>query len=256
MDHEDFIPESAGIKPPAQLTNMRIGMTAMLKIVEAPAGVPRIGLFTGRSGLGKTVAAAHVAAHFDGAYVTADPIWTQRSMLEAIATEIGIVKLEKSGPRLFTQIRNHLVAYPQPLIIDEVDYIAERDWIEIIRAIHDQARIPVLLIGEESLPTNLKKRERFDNRILVSEEAQPSTLDDALLLRDYYCTTARVDDDLVADIHRACAGVTRRIVVNLQDAQEGAIAAGRRAIDRKLWGNRPFKTGQLPRRRRSTVEAA
>jgi len=250
MTHETFTAESVGIKPPAQLTNMRLAMTAMLKIAEAPPGVPRLGLFFGQSGYGKSVAAAHISAHFDGIYVVAEPTWTQRAMLEAIASELCIAKLERSAPRLLAQIKDQLTASPQPLVIDETDYIVDRDWIEIIRAIHDATRIPILMIGEETLPSKLKKRERFDNRILVSQPAEPASVEDALLLRDHYCNRAVVENDLVVDIHAACHGVTRRIVVNLQQAQAEAMAAGTASMNRERWANRPFMTGQLPRRRK------
>lgn len=238
-----------GPRPPAQLTNMRLAMQTMVQIHEAPAGVPRIGLFYGFSGFGKTVAAAHVASYLDALFVTADPVWTQRAMLEAIGRELGIARLERSAPRLLTQIKDTLAGDPRPLIIDETDFIVDRDWIEIIRSIHDATRVAVLLIGEESLPAKLKKRERFDNRILVATPAEPATFEDALLLRDHYCSAARVGDDLVAAIVEACDGVTRRIVVNLQAAQARALSAGLDYIDRDDWGNAPFMTGQVQTRR-------
>ncbi len=221
----------------------------MIQIHEAPAGVPRIGLFYGFSGYGKTTAAAYIASQFDALFVTAEPVWTQRAMLETIGRELGIARLERSAPRLLTQIKDTLVAHRRPLIIDETDFIVDRDWIEIIRSIHDLTNVAVLLIGEESLPAKLKKRERFDNRILVATPSQPATLEDALLLRDYFCTGARVEDDLVAAIAVACDGVTRRIVVNLLDAQKLALSAGRTSIDRAGWGDAPFSTGQVQTRR-------
>lgn len=235
--------------PPAQLTNMRLAMQAMVQIHEAPAGVPRIGLFYGFSGYGKTVAAAHVASYMDALFVTASPVWTQRAMLEAIGRELGIARLERSAPRLLTQITDTLASDPRPLIIDETDFIVDRDWIEIIRAIHDATRVAVMLIGEESLPAKLKKRERFDNRILVAMPAEPATFEDAVLLRTHYCPSVAIADDLVSAIVEACDGVTRRIVVNLQAAQAKALQDGRDAIDLATWGNAPFMTGQVQTRR-------
>lgn len=239
----------AGRRPPAQLTNMRLAMQTMMQIHEAPIGVPRIGVLHGFSGYGKTVAAAHVASYMDALFVTADPVWTQRAMLEAIGRELGITRLERSAPRLLTQIIDQLASDRRPLIIDETDYIVDRDWIEIIRAVHDKAQIPVLLIGEESLPAKLKKRERFDNRILVATPAEPATLEDAILLRDHYCLSARIADDLVAAIVAACKGVTRRIVVNLQAVQARALQQGRDTINLDAWGDAPFMTGQIQTRR-------
>ena len=138
---EPVVPKTdAGRRPPAQLTNMRLAMQTMLQANDAPLGVPRITIFYGWSGYGKTVAAAHVASYLDALFVTADPVWTQRAMLEAIGRELGISRLERSAPRLLTQIIDQLASDPRPLIIDETDYIVDRDWIEIIRAIHDKAQ--------------------------------------------------------------------------------------------------------------------
>lgn len=247
IDHDD--PEGLDPRPVAQLTNMRLAMQTMVQIDGAPAGVPRIGLFYGFSGYGKTFAAAHVYSHFEAVFLTANPVWTQRAMLESIGRELGIARLERSAPRLLTQITDTLAGDPRALIIDEADFIVERDWIEILRSIHDNTRAAVLLIGEESLPAKLKKRERFDNRILVATPAQPATLEDALLLRDYHCTSATVADDLVVAILAACDGVARRIVVNLQAAQARALAEGANFIDRAGWGDAPFMTGQVQTRR-------
>lgn len=249
MTDQHYVPQSRGIDPPAQLTNMRLGLATMLECQDAGDGSPRLGLFFGPSGYGKSYAAAAIAARLGAAYVVVQSIWRQRSFLEAIAREIGIAKLERTGPRLLAQIIDQLLVDPIPLIIDETDHLIR--WggqaVEIIRDIHDNARVPVLMIGEESLPAKLKDWERFDNRILVARAAQPSTLGDALLLRNYYCPRVAVEDDLVAAIVDATKGVTRRIVVNLQQAQATAIGAGRDTIDLADWHGtgRRFATGAL-----------
>ena len=141
-------------------------------------------------------------------------------------------------------------ADPVPLIIDEMDYLVEKKKpVNIIRDLHDAASVPIVMIGEEALPAKLKEWERFDNRILVSTPAQPSTLEDAMLLRDHYCIRAHVADDLVEAITVATRGITRRIVVNLQGAQKAAIAQGANRIDLAGWGERRFATGALTVRR-------
>lgn len=235
---------------PARLTNMHLAMSTMLDCHDAPEGSPRLAVLYGPSGYGKSVAAAHIAAHFRAAYIEAKSIWTQRSLLEAIAVELGVSRLARTGPKLLEQIIEHLTHDPVPLVIDEMDHLVKRQSVEIIRDIHDGARVPILMIGEESLPAKLKEWERFDNRILVATPAQPATLQDALLLRDHYCTRAMVEDDLVAAISTACKGVTRRVVVNLQEAQKVAAGLGRTTIGVAEWDGRRFVTGALlPRQR-------
>lgn len=234
---------------PARLTNMKLGLTTMLDLQDAAPGSPRMGLLYGPSGYGKSVTAAFLAATFDAAFVTAKSIWTQRSLLEAIGRELGIAKLARTGPALLEQITDQLLDEPKPLILDEMDHLVKKQSVEIIRDIHDAAGVPILMIGEESLPLKLKEWERFDNRILAATAAQPSNIDDARLLRDYYCARVQVADDLVQSILVATKGVTRRIVTNLQMVQGEALAQGLAKIDLAAWGDRRFKTGAIAPRK-------
>lgn len=234
----------------ARLTNMQLALETLIACDEAGENSPRLGLFYGFSGYGKTVAAAFSAARTGAAYIEAKSIWTQRSILEAIAHELGISNLERSGPRILQQIIDTLNAEPRPLIIDEMDHLVKKLSVEIIRDIHDATRIGIMMIGEEALPAKLKAWERFDNRILMATAAQPASLDDARLLRDHYCTEVRVADDLVNLISERCRGVARRIVVNLVAVQRTAMADGRTDADAVWWGGRQFATGELPIRRK------
>jgi DNA transposition AAA+ family ATPase len=233
----------------AQLTNMNLALQTYLDCAEADPGLPRIGVLYGPSGYGKTVAMGFTAQRADAAYIEAKSIWTQRSLLEAIADEIGIRSLERSAPRILDQIIEQLNTAPRGLIIDEMDHLVRKQHVEIIRDIHDATRIPILLVGEEALPAKLKVWERFHNRILVATAAQPATDDDARKLRDHYCPRVTLGNDLVQRIVRACRGVTRRIVVSLKEAERLAVEEGADSIDLAWWGDRPLATGDVPVRR-------
>lgn len=233
----------------AQLTNMGLGLRTYLDCEEAPLGNPRIGTLYGPSGYGKSVAMAFTAQRTGAIYVEAKSIWTQRSLLEAMAAELGIVGLGRSAPHILQQIIDQLNTSPRGVIIDEMDHLVRKQHVEIIRDIHDSTMVPILLVGEEDLPAKLKAWDRFDNRILVATPAQPATLDDAKKLRNHYCPRVEIADDLVERIVKVCRGVTRRIVTNLSKAEREAIEAGEAAIDLEWWGDRPFNTGDVPVRR-------
>lgn len=233
----------------AQLTNMGLALRTMLDCMEAPEALPRLGLFYGPSGYGKSVAAAFAGARVGAAWVAAKSIWTQRSILEAIAAELGLVGLARTGPHMLGQIADHLNHHPRPLIIDEMDHLVKKQSVEIIRDIHDATRVAILMIGEETLPARLKGWERFDNRILIATPAQPASHEDALRLRDQYCTRVGIADDLVAAIAHACRGVIRRIITNLVAVERHAIEQGASAIDADWWGDRRFHTGDIATRR-------
>lgn len=233
----------------AQLTNMALGLKTYMDCADAQPSLPRIGLLYGPSGYGKSVAMAFTAQRTEAAYLEAKSIWTQLSLLEAIAAELGIVDLARSAPRILQQVIDQLNLAPRGLIIDEMDHLVKKQHVEIIRDIHDSTGVPILLVGEEKLPARLKAWERFHNRILVQTPAQPATADDARKLRDHYCPRVEIADDLVAAIVKACSGVTRRIVTNLVKAERMGVEEGQPSIDLAWWSERPFDTGDVPVRR-------
>lgn len=233
----------------AQLTNMSLGLRTYLDCEEAGPGMPRIGVFNGHSGYGKSVSMAFTAQRTGAAYLESKSIWTQRSLLEQIAKELGITMLARSAPRILDQVIDQLNMDPRGLIIDEADHIVGKQHVEILRDIHDATTIPILLVGEENLPHKLKAWERFHNRILVTTPAQPASIEDALKLAAHYCPRLEIADDLVEEIVVACRGVTRRIVINLKNAERLAIEAMVDRIDATWWGGRPFQTGDVAVRR-------
>lgn len=234
----------------APLTNMSLALRTIMECEEAGSDSPRMGLFYGYSGYGKTVAASFVAARTGAAYIAAQSVWSQRSLLEAIAEELGITRLEKTAPKILRQIVDQLNHEPRALIVDETDHVVNKRSIEIIRDIHDSTQIAIMMIGEEALPAKLKEWERFDNRILIATAAQPASIADAHKLRDHYCTRVRVSDDLAELFQHRCKGITRRIVTNLRAAQRAAAEEGVGAIDRAWWGSRSILNGDLPVRRK------
>tara|TARA_Y100001934_G_C12175665_1_gene688890 strand:- start:625 stop:1032 length:408 start_codon:yes stop_codon:yes gene_type:complete len=134
-------------------------------------------------------------------------------------------------------------------MIDEMDHIVERNNVELIRDIYEASQAPILLIGEEQLPTKLKKWERFHGRVLAWVPAQPVTLDDARKLVSIYAPAINVTDDLLDMLVDLSAGSVRRIAVNLELINETAIAEGIDEASRDTWGRRELYTGEAPKRR-------
>lgn len=237
----------------APLTNMSLMLQTLMDCRESENPSARMGVFNGFSGYGKTIAAGFAAARTGAIYVSATRLWTQKSLLEAIAEELGIIKLERSAPRIFRQVVDQLNLAPVDMIVDEMDYLADKGYVEVLRDIHDATRIAIVMIGEEALPSKLQRWERFANRILVTTPAQPASVEDALQLRDHYCHRIQIADDLAELFRVRCRGITRRIVNNLQAAQRAAAAEGVSEIDAAWWGNRPIATGDVQVRRRESV---
>jgi SpoVK/Ycf46/Vps4 family AAA+-type ATPase len=235
----------------AKTSNMSLALNTMYAAINAGDGVPRMCLFYGPSGFGKTIACGHVAALTDAAYLQASSVWTGKTFLEKLAAELGITHLGSTASKILDQIADAFAQRPCPLVIDEMDHLVGKKSVELIRDIYEATGVPIMMVGEEALPAKLKEWERFDNRILKATAAQPATLEDGRLLRDLYVKEKFVlADDLVDHFTDECGGVTRRIVVNLQEAQRVAIdELGTTTIDRDAWGNRPVMNGSIQMRR-------
>lgn len=233
----------------AQLTNMALCLRTLIDCRESDNASARMGIFHGFSGYGKTVAAAFCAVRTGAAYIQAQELWTRKTLLEVLAEELGITRPSRTAANLLRQIIDQLNVRPVDLIVDEMDYLANKGLVNTLRDIHDGTRIAILMIGEEALPAKLKAWERFDNRIVSTTQAMPASYDDAIKLRDHYCHRIGIADDLAELFRVRCKGVTRRIVNNLQLAQKVAAEEGVSNINAEWWGNRPIRTGDVVTRK-------
>lgn len=234
----------------AKTHNMALAFDTMAAAIRADAGVPRMCLFYGPSGYGKSTVCSHVAAMYDAAYVEARSVWTGKTFLEKLAGDLGISHIRRTASTIMDQIIEALAHQPRPIVIDEMDHLVKKQSVDMIRDIYDATGVPIMMVGEEALPAKLKEWERFDNRILKATAAQPASIDDGRLLRDLYVQRVRLEDDLVDHFTKECRGIARRIVVNLQEAQRVAIdEIGAMQISLASWGNRPVVNGDLPLRR-------
>lgn len=249
--HPQSLPDApAATSNIAKLTNMDLCLRTLMAATDAGEGAPRLAIFYGWSGLGKTVAAAYTTAITGATYILANRVMTQKSFLEALAAELGIARPARTTSEILKQIVELLHHDPRPIVIDEMDYLAKDSIVGVIRDIHDAANVAILMIGEEGLPTLLKQWERFDNRIIAATPAQPASIDDGRMLRDLYARRVKIADDLVDHFTARCKGITRRIVVNLQNAQNYAVDELEVAtLDLATWGNRAVSDGSLPNRR-------
>ena len=137
----------------------------------------------------------------------------------------------------------------RPLFIDEADKLVDKGLIELVREIGDVAGCPVILIGEERLPSKLQAHERIHNRVLDWMPAQPCDEEDAAALAAALCPGIKVQPDLLEEIRKQSDGRARRIVVNLAHVAELARNRGVKVIDRAMWGASPFFTSRPPQPR-------
>lgn len=211
----------------APTSNVGLVHTLMDQLTQREPGMPGIGTLYGPSGLGKTVAAAyasHPVGH-NGIYLSCRSYDTKKSFVEQICKAAG-VQAKGSIANVVDDIVSLLVVTGRPLVIDEVDHIVESRILELVRDIHDAANAAILLIGEEALPTKLKKHERFDNRVLVHQPAVRCTAADFDLLARQYVPNLGIHVELRKRVLAETTGITRRVVTSLQSIKRWCDAQG------------------------------
>lgn len=224
-------------------------VAALATLIERVEGrqtyLPGMACFYGPSGYGKTFSAVYAAREFSAVHVECRDFWTRKGLAEAIAAAFG-VRPERTLPKIFDQLVEQLTRSGRPLIIDEADHLIKQAKIELVRALHDSTGATVILVGEHTLPHNLKAIERVHGRMFDWVEAQPADIDDARHLVPMYGRGIGIAEDLLAAIHRESRGSIRRVSVNLGRAAEIALTLGRKDMDLKSWGVEPFFTGEPP----------
>jgi len=224
-------------------------IAAMRQIVEREPGLPGLAVLFSFPGYGKTTAASRLVNMFDAIHIEAKSFWTRKNVLEATLHNMGI-KAENTIAKMFNQVCRELAESGRPLIVDEMDHLVEKGAVEIIRDIHDATQAPVMLVGEENLPTKLAKWERVHSRIMVWTAAPPANIDDAAELAAHYCPGIQIRPDLLALITEKAHGSVRRIIVNLDRARNEAVSRGISSIGLAEFGKSSLYTGEAPSPRR------
>jgi DNA transposition AAA+ family ATPase len=224
-------------------------IATMRQIVERPLGLPGLAVFYGFSGFGKTFAASKLVNMFNAIHVEAKSFWTRKQVLEEILHCMGL-PVENTVAKMFTAVCKELADTGRPLIVDEMDHLADKGVVEIVRDIHDRTDAPIMLIGEERLPAKLARWERVHSRIMVWSAAPPANIDDAKDLAGHYAAGIEIRDDLLQLIVDKAHGSVRRICVNLDRAKSEAISRGITSIGLKEWDKGEIYTGEAPPPRR------
>ena len=146
--------------------------TAMFELlstlVDMEGNLERIGLGYGNPGVGKTTALEMLAKEFDGVLVRVLESWTPASAMSAVADALG-VHTKGSSASVVQRIIDSLIENPRPLIVDEIDRAlvgGKIGILESLRDLHDQAQVPLLLVGMGQCDARLQRYRHFYDRIV------------------------------------------------------------------------------------------
>lgn len=242
--------QKAQVNRVANIANLGLVAVAAEKLVSRVDGLPGIGVMYGEAGRGKTIACSAIANSMRGYYVQMRSAWSRKTLLEKILFEMGI-RPTGTIPNMLDQVCEQLAASRRPLIVDEFDFcLRTNGLIELVRDIYEGSQGTLLLVGEETIPTKLKRWERFHSRVLAWIPAMPVSVDDARQLAPIYCQNVSLSDDLLEHIVTLAAGSVRRVCVNLTLIHEAAMTKGETDMTRAKLGKLALYTGDAPLRGR------
>lgn len=207
----------------------------------------RMGLLYGLPGEGKTTAIDYAIDKANGIALRIKMFSTDLSLLSELAHELRCPeKIRKSNRKsiVFENVAERLCNNPCPLFIDEIDRLVMphnrvngEKIMELLRDIHDELKVPVVLVGEENSAVAIQENGRFARRISQWVEFKGIDLDDCRTVADTVCEVA-VADDLLTYLYQESESNIGRIIIGLDAIERHGKAIGRAEIDRDTWGNR------------------
>lgn len=212
--------------------------------------LPGMATYYGPSGWGKTTAAGYVANRMNCHVVEVKSTWRSKKLLQAIALELSIKPAKVIGD-ISDQIAERLARSGRTLLIDEADKLINAGMIEIVRDIHEGSKAGIVLIGEETLPQDLRRWERVHGRMLDWVAAEPGTAQDLEQLLKINAAGLTIDPELKKRILLASGPSIRRMCVNIALVVERARTVGQtETMGPKDMGAVEFFTGEAPSPRR------
>ena len=147
--------------------NVKNFVSLMEEVKQLPNNIPKIILVYGEYGLGKSETIKWWTFKNDCIYVRANQGMTSRWLLSEIAEELGEEPFWHIQ-ETFNLIEKKLKENPKPIIIDEVDYLLERNTIETLRDLYDTTSCPLVLVGMDNIDKKLSRYPHIIDRIYKS----------------------------------------------------------------------------------------
>ncbi len=171
-----------------------------------------IGVLVGKAGIGKTKGCKRYAELNDDAcvYLCANKSWTARVLFRKILESVdGAITGNLS--QLFDNAVTKLKGSGRMFIVDQAEYLPHTA-LEMLRSLHDDSGVSVLLVGLVSLYHNLRqeggKNEQIYSRVGIYHNLEaPMSAEDAAML--FSAMTGRVAP--VGELNKLCRNNARSL---------------------------------------------
>ncbi|MFZ6872837.1 AAA family ATPase [Undibacterium sp. Di27W] len=219
----------------ASIATFDLVATTLDQLKNRRQGMDGIGCLFGPSGWGKTFSSNVLALETRAYFVQLQPVWTKKTFLQKILDEMK-VDWDKSCsvPDLFDMVNNQLAVSGRILILDEFNRAIERPVLaQITRAIFDCTQSPILLVGEEKLPSELGKPafKQLYRRIAAWAEAQDVTVQDTAKLAPIYCPSVDFAEEALSALTTFAKGSVSSVVKCLNVIHEDCLVTGKELIN-------------------------
>ncbi|MBN9243415.1 MAG: ATP-binding protein [Mesorhizobium sp.] len=245
------------VRSPAAIKNVSACLAVLETLRRSPPGIPNMGIFSGASGVGKTVASVYAQNVTNSAYIEVFESWGRRKFCEALLKSLGVFTPRGGVSEMMDEVVRILGDDPsKAVIIDEAHMLINRGMLQLAREVNKRAGSPMLLVGEEKLPAQIALHDNVDNLVLDEARlaAQPCDLADARVLAKLLYPQIAVADDLLDAVCAETRGCTRRVASTLSSIATFARNRGRNEID--LAGYEGRIHDGLTQRRRPVARAA
>lgn len=197
----------------------------------------QLGLVYGDPGVGKSTAAKYAANKFGGVYVCCQPNWSAYSMLSHLCFQI-LGHCPRSKALAMKALLDYFKKNRRCLFLDEADYVvSDKHLIETIRSLHDNAGIPVILIGMSGIENKVCQRELLADRIQYFLQIGGCAVDDVVTIASNKFKLS-IDNDFAAYIHKKSDGNMRKIKRALSHIERFAILNNLTKVGMSDWNNR------------------
>jgi DNA transposition AAA+ family ATPase len=154
----------------------------MMDNLELSEGEGRLGMAFGQAGWGKSRTAGwYHSNHTDSIFLRMQQVWRKSELgfLKSLLIELGNPEPKNRTVTCFNEIVDKLIENPVPIFLDEVDRLPDF-FLDVIRDITDMTTAPIILIGEENLPHQLRSNRRVWSRVFHQLKFKPLELADII----------------------------------------------------------------------------